>query len=68
MLHFSLSAEPTHDGDIAITEPEVLADVRPGQRILLDDGRLQLDAEADDAGRLAAEVVDRRHAASRTRG
>jgi pyruvate kinase len=56
-VHFSLSEEPTQPGDIAITEPAVLADVRPGQRILLDDGRLQLVARSIDAGRLAAEVV-----------
>ena len=51
-----------------LTEPEVLADVRPGQRMLLDDGRLQLEAGAVDGGRLAAR--GRRSAArcSRTRG
>src|SRR5687767_3000141 len=27
--------------DIGLTEPEVLAELRPGQRLLLDDGRLQ---------------------------
>jgi pyruvate kinase len=57
VVHFSLSAAPVQDGDIVITEPEALADVRPDQRILLDDGRLQLVARSADAGRLAAEVV-----------
>src|SRR5207248_2112750 len=40
-----------------LTEPEVLADVKPGQRLLLDDGRLQLEATGTDRGRLAARVV-----------
>lgn len=56
-IHFSLSNEPAHAGDLCITEPEVLADVRPGQRLLLDDGRMQLEAGAVDAGRLAARVA-----------
>ena len=56
-IHFSLTAEPAHTGDLTITEPELLADVRPGQRLLLDDGRMQLEAVGTDAGRLAARVV-----------
>lgn len=43
--------------DIGITEPEVLADVRPGQRMLLDDGKLQLTAGDFRDGRLAATVA-----------
>ncbi|MBA4062700.1 MAG: pyruvate kinase [Isosphaera sp.] len=54
---FSLSAEPGHAGDLTLTEPEVLADVRIRQRMLLDDGRLQLEATAIDAGRLTARVL-----------
>jgi pyruvate kinase len=57
VVHFSLTAMPAHEGDMAITEPEALADVQSGQRILLDDGRLQLVAKSSDSGRLAAEVV-----------
>jgi len=56
VLYFSLSATATTPDDIVITEPEVLADVRPGQRILLDDGRLQLEAGASENGRLSAIV------------
>ncbi len=56
-VYFSLSAEPSRPGDIAITEPAALADVRPGQRLLLDDGKLQLVAKGTEAGRLATEVV-----------
>lgn len=56
-LTFSLSAEPVHSDDITLTEPDVLADVRPGQRLLLDDGRLQLEATAIGGGRLMTRVV-----------
>ncbi|MCU0703715.1 MAG: pyruvate kinase [Fimbriiglobus sp.] len=56
-LSFSLSSQPIHADDLVLTEPEVLADVRPGQRMLLDDGRLQLDAVGVDGGRLMARVV-----------
>lgn len=56
-LTFSLSSQPDHADDLVLTEPEVLADVRPGQRMLLDDGRLQLDAVGIDGGRLTARVV-----------
>jgi pyruvate kinase len=53
---FSLSDAPVESGDITITEPELLADVRPGHRILLDDGRLMLIARNAVGGRLLAEV------------
>ncbi|MBX3399588.1 MAG: pyruvate kinase [Gemmataceae bacterium] len=56
-LTFSLQDTPIHAEDIVITEPECLVDVRPGQRILLDDGRLQLEAVKTDGGRLFARVV-----------
>ena len=54
---FSLSATPVHESDLVLTEPEVLRDVRPGQRMLLDDGRLQLEAVSIGGGRLEAKVV-----------
>ncbi len=56
-IHFSLTDSPAGADDLTLTEPEVLADVRPGQRMLLDDGRLQLEAMASASGRLAARVV-----------
>lgn len=56
-LAFSLSDAPVHADDIVITEPECLVDVRPGQRVLLDDGRLQLEAVKADGGRLIARVL-----------
>jgi pyruvate kinase len=54
---FSLADQPVHPDDLVLTEPEVLADVRSGQRMLLDDGRLQLEAGAAAGGRLVARVV-----------
>jgi len=54
---FSLSDSPLDDADLCITEPEMLAEVRPGQRVLLDDGRLQLEAGEISGGRLAARVT-----------
>ena len=56
-IHFSLSASPSQLGDLTLTEPEVLADVRPGHRMLLDDGRMQLEALGNDGNRLTARVV-----------
>lgn len=49
---FSIGAEPINATDLTITEPEMLADVKPGDRILLDDGRLQLVAERTENERL----------------
>ncbi|MCZ2343329.1 MAG: pyruvate kinase [Bacteroidales bacterium] len=56
-LYFSLAPNPIAPGDLTITEPEILADVKAGQRILLDDGRLQLEAGPIVGQRLSAKVV-----------
>jgi pyruvate kinase len=56
-LAFSLSAEPVHSDDVVLSEPEVLAEVRVGQRMLLDDGRIQLEAASNSDGRLLARVI-----------
>ncbi|MFO0847454.1 MAG: pyruvate kinase [Gemmataceae bacterium] len=57
VIHFSLAADPPAPDVIGITEPEVLADVRPGHRLLLDDGRLQLEAGEVANGVLSATVM-----------
>ncbi|OWK36440.1 pyruvate kinase [Fimbriiglobus ruber] len=54
---FPLLGCPVGEADIAITEPEVLSDLRPGDRMLLDDGRLRLKALGTSGGKLKAEVV-----------
>lgn len=57
VVHFSLTSAPVEASDLVITEPEMLADVRPGHRMLLDDGRLQLEAGETAGGRVHARVV-----------
>jgi pyruvate kinase len=56
-VSFSMSSSPVEADDLVITEPEMLADVRPGQRMLLDDGRLQLEAGDSAGGRLTTKVT-----------
>ena len=57
VVRFPLLTATIQTDDIAITEPEVLTDIRPGDRMLLDDGRLHLRAGVVKAGRLEAEVL-----------
>lgn len=56
-LYFSLTSESVDSNDLIITEPQILHDVRPGQRILLDDGKLQLEAVRVEFGRLVTTVI-----------
>jgi pyruvate kinase len=56
-IGFSTSTEPVRPGDLVITEPELLADVRTGHRFLLDDGRLQLETIGIFPDRVAARVT-----------
>jgi pyruvate kinase len=56
-VYFALSPQPAEPNDLALTEPGVLAEVRPGHRMLLDDGRLQLEAVGVTGSRLEARVV-----------
>jgi pyruvate kinase len=44
------------DVDFHVTEPEVLDELQVGQRVLLDDGRLQLRVTRSDAGRVSLRV------------
>ena len=57
VVHFSLTSAPVEPSDLVITEPEMLADVRPGHRMLLDDGRLQLEAGETVGGRVQTRVI-----------
>ncbi len=52
----TFATAPGAAADVLPTEPELLAHVRPGQRVLLDDGRLLLRAVRADGTRLAARV------------
>jgi pyruvate kinase len=53
---FARSSITADDATIAITEPELLDDVRVGHRILLDDGRMTLRVESITADRVMASV------------
>jgi pyruvate kinase len=54
---FGTTPDPRNPAELAITEPELLLQVRPGQRILLDDGRLQMEVTAADRDRITARVT-----------
>jgi pyruvate kinase len=56
-IAFNLQQRPEQADELTITEPEMLGDVLPGQRILLDDGRLQLEAVRKNGNRLIARVT-----------
>lgn len=52
----TIATVPELPAEIGVTEPQIMADVRPGQRILLDDGRIQLRAMETIDHRLLATV------------
>ncbi len=56
-IRFCLNLDRTYPEDICLTEPEILNDVKIGQRILLDDGRLQCVADRFEKNALVARVV-----------
>jgi pyruvate kinase len=56
-VKFPLAHTPPQDGDIPITDPEVLLDLQYDHRMLLDDGKLQLRARSIVDGRLQAVVT-----------
>ncbi len=45
-LELAAGAEPVLGASIPISHPDILADLRPGHRILMDDGKLELEALA----------------------
>jgi pyruvate kinase len=51
----TFAADPA-GSELGVTEPECLTDAKPGHRLLLDDGRLQLRVVKVTAGRLVATV------------
>ncbi|MCQ8783260.1 pyruvate kinase [Mangrovibrevibacter kandeliae] len=56
---FVLDDDPT-PGDatrVHLPHPEILEVVRPGHRLLIDDGRLELQAESADGKRIVTRVV-----------
>ncbi len=55
---FSRTQSSVVPGDLIITEPEIFAEIRVGHRILLDDGRLQMETVRIEASRVVARVTD----------
>jgi pyruvate kinase len=55
VLRLQARSEPGGPAGVGINLPEVLADIHPGHRILIDDGAIRLRAESASAG----EVVGR---------
>jgi pyruvate kinase len=51
----AFAAEPAGH-EVGVTEPECLHDIRPGQRVLLDDGRLLMRVARTEGGRVVAMV------------
>ena len=56
-IAFSWQNPPLNRDDLTITEPEVLQEIVPGHRILLDDGRLQLQVLRCESGRVVARII-----------
>ncbi len=57
MLEFRLDREPGDGQSIALPHPEVFENMMPGHRIMIDDGKVQLEAESCDKDRIRARVV-----------
>jgi pyruvate kinase len=57
---FTLTARPVpgSEREVHFGEPEVIADIRPGARILIDDGLLELRVLGVDGPDVLTEVVD----------
>jgi pyruvate kinase len=53
----SVACTAAATADLTVTEPECVGEALPGQRILLDDGRLQLVVVRRDGQRLIARVT-----------
>ena len=58
VLTIAIGDEPGGPGRVSTTYEPLLAAVRPGDTLLLDDGRIQLAVEGVDAGALHTRVVD----------
>ena len=55
-LDLAAAAEPVLGADIPVSHPEILADIRPGHRILMDDGKLELEVIGHVAGGVKTRV------------
>ncbi len=56
-LTFRLDREPGDAQSVALPHPEVFENMMPGHRIMIDDGKLQLECIAPEKDRIRARVV-----------
>jgi pyruvate kinase len=57
MLEFRLDREPGDATSMALPHPEVFENMMPGHRIMIDDGKLQLECVEPGKDRIRARVV-----------
>jgi pyruvate kinase len=57
MLAFRLDREPGDAASVALPHPEVFETIMPGHRIMIDDGKLQLEAVACEKELIRARVM-----------
>ena len=56
-LEFRLDKEPGDASSVALPHPEVFENMMPGHRIMIDDGKLQLEAQTCGKDRIKARIV-----------
>jgi pyruvate kinase len=56
-LEFRLDREPGDATSVALPHPEVFENMMPGHRIMIDDGKLQLEAVSVEKDRIKARVI-----------
>ncbi|MGE0768877.1 MAG: pyruvate kinase, partial [Hyphomicrobiaceae bacterium] len=56
-LEFRLDREPGDSRSIALPHPEVFENMMPGHRIMIDDGKLQLECVGVDRDRIQARIL-----------
>jgi pyruvate kinase len=57
LVEFRLDREPGDASSLSLPHPEVFENMMPGHRIMIDDGKLQLEAQSCDKDRIRARVV-----------
>jgi pyruvate kinase len=57
ILTFNLGREPGDAANVSLPHPEVFQNIMPGHRLMIDDGKLQLEAVRCDRERIEARVL-----------
>jgi len=55
--HITVAIRPDAEADIRLTEPEAIAKIKAGQRVLLDDGRIQATVTSVNQNHVTITVV-----------